>query len=169
MKAADWGVLILTFFTGVAVGFFVYFTGFRAIDEKITITPAKADFEITVSAYGGCAMLGTCPSYRLSSDQTYTFIAGGVSDEPVEPQTGILEKADVQTLTSLLANTDLKKQSQPLSADMCDSYIDGIDMTYVIDCKGVLYTLDTCTTAVDVDSSLVEYLDDFMEVFVQAI
>ncbi len=154
----------MTFVAGVAVGIFVYFTGFKSIDQKLVFTPTQSDFEIIVSHYGRCAEITIgCPSYRISSEGQYTFIDGNMN---TKPQSGVLEKSSLVTLESVLVQADLEQQSLEAISPACDAAIGLSDVTYQIRLKNKQYFLDTCSTNVDVDSDLIELLDTYMEEFV---
>lgn len=147
-------VILLTFFTGVAAGSFVYLNGLREYDIDPIKPSLISEFEILVTQYGGCARVSGCSSYRILSDGSYVFVANnGVTNS------GDITDDQLTSLKQTLFDSDLELQSLPVASEFCESWIDGVDTTYTITRDKVTYTLDTCTTAVNVDSDLIELLD----------
>ena len=154
MKIGDWLVVLLTFFTGVAAGSFVYLSGFKEIDIDPVKPSVISAFEIIVTQTGGCLRGDGCSSYRILSDGNYVLIAGSG-----ETTGGLLAEDQLNSLKKTLAETDLEQQSLKVEPDFCEAWVDGIDTSYQITRDKITYELDTCGTAVDVDSDLIELLD----------
>ena len=161
---SDLVVLLMTFVTGILAGSYIYFTGFREIDfEPREPQAAPSSFSIAVSMYGGCAMVGICPSYRFDETgafQLFTDTRSGVE----ERLSGQVPQEWLQRVESALATIDLQAQSTPQEYESCAAWLDGIDFEYNITVAGEQFRLDTCGTAVDVDNELIETLDELFEV-----
>lgn len=151
----DLMVLFMTFLAGVLAGSFIYFTGFREIDVDPVNPSTVSEYEIVVTEYGGCSMGDGCRSYRLASDGTLLFIEA--SGDVLEFE---LTERQQETLTEALVAADLEAQAAPIEPDFCESWVDGVDIEYAITRESTYYLLDTCTTATDVDDTLIEFLDD---------
>lgn len=152
-------ILLLTLAVGFAAGSYIYFIGFREIDIDPVNPRSINQFEIAVSTYGGCQVLGQCRAYRLLPSGEYVSVVGE------ESVTGTLDEDDLTALKQALVEADLTAMATVTEPEFCESWVDGIDIEYDITLEGASYQLDTCGTTVDVDDELIETLDELLARF----
>lgn len=166
MKGQDIVTLTLTFFMGFAAGIYLYFTGFAP--QFLTFTgltqESYASLAIVGERYGGCERTQACGSFQLLEDGTYNYV-GGSFGSGVRPVSGTVPRNVLRAVASALSKQTLEQASQPAPADMCASYVDGVDVVYEITYEGVVYDLDTCGTALVDNAEMSEALDNLWKYF----
>jgi hypothetical protein len=167
MKKQDWLNILFTFIVGVFVGFYVYVTGFAPTVEKIetTVEEIGETLIVTGEAYGGCDRVQTCPSFNIADDGTYRYSYTPRGATTPVLREGALPLSIQRNLKKYATKDTLEQFSKPVDPVMCESYVDGIDVRYVIELEGELYTLDSCGTNVDVDSKLWQTLSGLWSYF----
>jgi hypothetical protein len=147
--------MFLTFFTGVMIGVYTYFTGFAPVERTVTtaVEERQDTFTIISNAYGSCDATGTCPQFRIddTGEYRYFFYPGG-SGRVL--RSGEASRRVVGELEEVLRVSALRAQSQPTTPALCNSYTEGIDVRYEITLNDAEYTLDSCGTTVDPASEL---------------
>lgn len=166
MKGQDIVTLILTFCMGFAAGVYLYFTGFAPQFLSLTgfTQEEYAELSIVSEQYGGCDRLQACGSFQLLADGTYSYVAGsfGTGERPVS---GTIPRGLMQQLQSALDEEALLRAREPMTMEMCDSYVDGVDAVYEITYEGDIYNLDTCGTALINKPALRTALDNLWMYF----
>ena len=146
--------IVATFLFGFFVGVYLYITGFAGLVTRIGVQDVSDVAELTIisDAYGGCK--DTCPSFQVTNDGSYSYLhTTSVSVGQVMDQGTLPRKVRAELRTYLIAS-ELKKQSEEIEPSECNSYLDGIDVTYNVTLDGVGYTLDSCKTNVDGTSKM---------------
>jgi len=151
--------ILITFTVGLVAGGYLYLTGFVPTVARIEVPAVvKVDEFVVVSeVYGSCG--DDCPSFQVLSDGSYRyFYSTPLSDEQIL-QTGDLPSGLRRDLQRTLLAQQLEAQSQETTPALCDSFSDGIDVSYVVTLNTQEYQLNTCGTAVDVDTAMWQNLD----------
>lgn len=146
--------ILITLLMGMLAGAYLYVSGFASTYNQLEDGGAKAAAVFTLQAeqFGGCGMVGTCPSFQLIADRTYRYIPGAGDVEVYE---GKLSKKVFDQLGEMLLAADFSALNQPGST--CRAAFDGTDYQYEIIADGVLYELNTCNTQFT-ESALDEHL-----------
>ena len=155
------GALILTFVFGLFSGVYLYLVGFATWFSGSQVIDVEESSLLTIiaDAYGGCR--NQCPSYQVLNDGSYRFIYY-LDGQMVEKEGELSSKLQKQ-LGSVLSAPALRKQSLVTEPESCESYRDGMDVTYDITFKGQGYFLDSCGTSVDRNSALWLTLSDIWQ------
>lgn len=165
MKKADMLSLLVTFCVGFFVGGFLYITEV-APTATVSAVPSKeavASFSITSEVYGGCR--DACPSFRVENDGSYRyFYSPIVGEEPVSRKGSLPSKLQKE-LHKVLVPAQLTAQAKPKQPVVCNSYTDGIDVSYEIEIDGNKYKLNSCGTTVDGNSALWKKLGEVWDYF----
>lgn len=155
-------ILFSTFFIGVLSGVYVYFISqpseplfdFGGNNEAIT-----RGFEIIATAYGGCQMLGDCPSYRIGDDASYRYLISSRtgSDELYE---GMLSSSDFTALKRALSGINFEAVEQSTFSGSCPAAYDGPAYIFEIIIGGERYIIDTCEQDTE-DTRLFPVLEEY--------
>lgn len=161
MHKKDWVLFIGTFVVGILTGMYLYFTTFVPAyianpDINKLVEESRSDLQITAEAYGGCTRLG-CPSFSITGDRHYRYSSGVVRNVSANIETGDLPRALFAKLEEVVAEADLVAMASPASKQ-CTSWVDGVDIRYVIVIDGITHELDTCTTRFEPSSELGQWL-----------
>lgn len=154
-----------TFVIGFFAGVFIFFSS-RGEVEVTTGTDFSGDFAITADAYGGCQMLGACPSYRIEGSGDYMYIQTS-RESGVERFEDELTRDEVRELESLIAEEDLAALEDTVFTGTCPSAFDGLGYTFVITTEDAEYEIDTCEQdagSSDLVDTLIDYFRDFERV-----
>jgi hypothetical protein len=154
MKRQDILNILFTFVIGVVVGVYVFFAGFAPTADRIetAVEDIGQSLVVTGEAYGGCDRAGACPSFNIANngDYRYVFTPRGANEAVLLEGTLPL---DIQRQMKRSLQPDVLRQfSVSIDPIMCDSYVDGIDVRYIIELNDEMYEVDSCGTAVDGDS-----------------
>lgn len=152
MSRQDKLSILITFLVGFFVGGYFYLSNFAFLLSKVTVpeidsVAEPASFIIVSDVYGGCR--SACPSFRLLSDGTFRYIFTPEAGADQVIRQGVVPTAFVEELRAILTPAALTRESRLIEPAFCNSYVDGIDVSYDITLNGELYTLDSCGTAVD--------------------
>jgi hypothetical protein len=160
MKRQDLLNMLFTFVVGVFVGVYVFFAGFAPTTQQIgdTVEDIGQSLVITGEAYGGCDRPGTCPSFNIADNGDYRYFYTPRSATSQVLREGSLPLAIQQQLKRYGTVGALEQFSAPVNPVMCESYVDGIDVRYIIELEGAVYVLDSCGTDVDAATQLWETL-----------
>lgn len=160
--------IMITFSVGVVAGMYIYVVGFVPRVEQFQdyIEPPEQALAIVGEQYGGFRG-GEAPSFQITADNTYRFIAPAPFGVVVEPVQGELDVAWRRPLRPYLNADTLTAAAAPRSGD-CASFVDGIDYRYRITLDGLVYELDTCTTALLDNAPLAAALANLWNYFVVA-
>lgn len=140
-------VLLSTFVMGILSGVFVYFIS--SLDGPILSFGGDgggrggSTFAVTADAYGGCQMLGSCPSYRITSDGSYIYLISH-RDARDERYAGSLSSSVRNRLRDAIEDTSFVAVMDS-TATSCEAARDGISYRYDITISDAIYTIDTCT------------------------
>jgi len=151
--------LVTTFLVGFITGSYIYFVTEDTLPDFFAGTDVP-DFEIIGDAYGGCQMLGACPSFMIQDDGTYVHLLPqrGGSPTRTEERLSSGERGDIR---ALLRETDLARIEASSFTGTCPIAFDGLAYRYEIYVGETRYRLDTCRH--DVKGDLFEYLTHYFE------
>ena len=171
MTTRDWFLFISTLVIGMFTGLYLYFTTYvpayisNPIMQDLVTEEAPA-WRATVTAYGGCQMMGECPRYEVQADGSVRYQVPALRGEAVVIEETTLPATLVRQLDTALSETDLIAASRA-TEKTCAHWSDGIDYEIAVDTATGSYMLDTCDTALTQTSSLTNafrdvfaYLDD---------
>jgi len=148
MKPDEKIVVFLTFLTGMFAGVFLYLSVYAPQYETQPV-PERSALTIVGEQYGGCARgPNDCPSFRLTGDRSYQYLATGEREE------GTLPRQITTPIFSAITTFRLQSLAAPVERDDCTSFVDGIDYRYEVTFENTRYTLDTCRTSFSRDSEL---------------
>jgi hypothetical protein len=154
MKRQDVLSILITFVVGFFAGGYLYTTHFSKLvsPDSVQSRDEISEFSIVSKTYGGCRDL--CSAFQISADGSYRYQFTREAGGEKEILTGVIPRNVLQDIKQRLDVDELVAQSQPINPVRCNSYGDGIDVSYTIAFEGAEYTLDSCGTAVDGDSEL---------------
>lgn len=154
----------ITFVIGLIGGFYFFLTGYAPYVEEIKEVVFTDDQDnvkslvIIGKQYGGCDIINQCASFQLEYDGSYSYLTSPVSEGAV-PEQGILSKAILGKVRTVIVPSTLYLASAVMIANECVSYVDGIDYSYEIIRGGELFVLDTCTTDLNKYPEILETLN----------
>lgn len=159
-------VMMVTFAVGFAAGFYFYTTAFAPQFDELTgqTDEGYADFVIEGSQYGG-DRAGTAPSFQLLENGSFKYLPYVIEGDVVDATEGTLPRALLTEVKQVLTKEALEIAGGTVVRGDCLSYVDGLDYSYQITLDSVRYTLDTCTTALTVDSLVNATLDKIWNYF----
>ena len=155
MTRRDIITIIVTFVGGIIIGVYLFFSGFLQTfnSEPNVQTQVEADsFSLVAEVYGGCR--DTCPSFQILSDGTYRYLFTPSAGEDQIIRDGTLPRNIRKNINNYMLNNQLVIQSGEVQPAVCNSYTDGIDIKYTVVLNEQEYILDTCGTAIDIESQL---------------
>lgn len=150
--------LVMGFFTGV----YVYFLTRTQVEEPID-QPTRDGFIIVADVYGGCELLGTCPSYRIDEDGDYMYVVRERGSEDLRFEDSLSEQRRDE-LEALLRSTDFESIEDSEFQGTCPVAFDGPAYVYTIEYEGEDHDIDTCIEDVG-GVELFETLADQFEIF----
>lgn len=172
MELKDWILLIGTFVIGVCTGVYLHFSIFvpeYVVNEDLSKLQqaAESDFQIVAQMYGGCQMMGTCPSFQLSGNRVYKYVPQTDRGEVAAVYEGKLPRVLMTQIEAAWIVANPEDVTAAISKEWCAHWSDGIDYEYIITDTDGTYILDTCYTDLAPDSDLAaalqsvfRYLDD---------
>ncbi len=150
MRGTDLVLVVLTFFTGVFFGAYLYITvyapEYRESDAPVAVEDTA--FSLMGQQYGGCdRLLQVCDSFTLEEDRSYTFAAGYVPSEPAPKDvTGRLDRETFDALIAAVTETNLALLEDEREEAACASAADANDYRYRLIYEGEEFFFDTCST-----------------------
>ncbi|MBP6924724.1 MAG: hypothetical protein KBC62_04380 [Candidatus Pacebacteria bacterium] len=154
MRKQDMISILITFVVGFIAGGYLYLTHFSKLvaPDSVDTQEEQSEFQIVSQAYGQCG--DSCPSFQIANNGTYRYQY--LPSEGAEKQfkTGTIPFNITNDIKDTLDVDELVQQSQPVEPANCNSYNNGIDVSYTITYEGAEYTLDSCGTAVNGNSEL---------------
>ena len=161
MKRDDWMLLTLTFLTGLAIGMYVYIAAFKPTytPETLSNTEAEAgEWSMISRKRSDDYDTGYIqPSFRLLADGSYTYLAGGQSNDALEPREGKVSGSRMRQLRNF--DDSLENYIEPSNTGVCASSQGGYDYEYRFTKNGTLLLLDTCNTTLGQNTSLAQVLE----------
>jgi len=159
MTASDIFLIVSTMIIGGLCGAWLYQTAFvpeYVENQEIAEIKDEQARQLTVFAeqYGGCNMIGSCPSFSLKANREYRYERDG------ELFQGKLPRELFKDLKRTLGEEKLKNYttSVPEQQRNCTFYADGIDYSYDISIQDTAYAIDTCDTQFSNQTALGEAL-----------
>lgn len=146
---------------GMFAGGYLYLTVFAPTYESDIGTTEAIDANaivINAQMYGGCDRTGSCASFRLIDDRSYTYLSYPESDVVK----GKLPSDISEAIFDVVGTNTFFNDTQSISPEFCDSYVDGVDYTYTVSLADEVYVLDSCTTAF---SNNTAFQDAFLDVW----
>jgi len=146
MKGSDYALLVLTFFSGVFVGAYLYIMVFApAYSEKPDIfNVEETDFLLRGEMYGGCESNPTgCSSFSLKANREYEYTTES-DNKPVAKGKVTVEVFDELKTVITASNLEaLEAVSLP-----CSSQNEATQFRYLLIVGGKDYSLETCVQEV---------------------
>lgn len=156
-------IILSTFIIGMCAGAYIFIAS-REEDPLFDFSDTETQsFEIIADAYGGCARGGSCASYRIAEDGSYTYLVPSRDGEPLRTS-GALAKDELQALKRLVGSTDLSTLEISTFTGSCPIMYDGLGFTYAIQTDEESYTFDTCEQALG-EERLFEILEEYFTTF----
>lgn len=154
MRRQDMISILITFVVGFFAGGYLYLTHFSKLVNPVLVETAEeqSEFQIVSEAYGRCG--NDCPSFIISHDGAYRYQYAPSAGADKEFKTGTIPFNITRDIKRSLDVDELVMQSQQVQPTDCNSYSDGIDVSYTVTYEGAQYTLDSCGTAVNANSEL---------------
>lgn len=150
MTTQDWFMFILTFLTGIFIGFYVYVSFFKpnyTPDDLASSESSASEFSVIGKQYGGSEGPEYIhPSFRLLPDASFVYVPGGTSESSLEQQSGKVSGQLVRSLRTMAMEETLEQLSNRVVKENCRLYDGGIEYLYRITLDNVEYELDTCGT-----------------------
>ena len=157
-------VLLFTFVVGLFTGIYAFFVTSGPRDVEIEEPVVTEDsFEIVADMYGGCQMLGMCPSYRVTETGEYTYIVH-MRDGEDQRFEGTLSETQLEDLVVLIEETDLEELEDTIFEGACPAAFDDAAYTYAIVTNGGAYDFDTCAEDI-FGVPLFVTLENYFEIF----
>lgn len=161
MDATDWFLIILTFFTGLLIGAFLYVSVFKPTyaPEDLNIVEDEAmEFSVAGRSYGGIRTGFIHPSFRVLEDGSFIYVTGAAEGVEANTYEAVLPPALTNDLVGAVRRANLSLFEESAEKD-CRIAVDGVDYRYQVILAGETYLLDTCTTALPYESELNESLE----------
>ncbi len=153
---------LFTFFIGLLAGGYLYVSGAAGFFANLEVKEEAelTTFTIVGNRYGGCMTSSSCPSFRVLADGSYVYIYSPAVGQASVRREGVLSFGLLRDLQKILTPRSLTRQSQAApEGKTCASFTDGIDALYEIKAGGASYVIDTCTTNIDEESSVIKVLE----------
>ncbi len=146
MRGTDLVLIVLTFFTGVFCGAYLYITVF-APEYRVEDSPLSVEdtsFAVMGQQYGECdETLAVCDSFTLLEDRGYTFASGYVPSEPApKDATGKLNRETYDALLEKVAAANLP--SLEIESESCEAVETSDAYRYRVIYEGEEFFFDTC-------------------------
>lgn len=160
-----WLVLAATFIVGFVAGMYVYFIAAHTPPESTDPVGVgqREGFEVIADAYGGCQMLGQCPSYRIDETGNYDYLYTKADGE-TERESDMLSQNRRTQLQTQIENADLAALETTEFVGTCPAAYDGAAYTFEIIRDKERYAFDTCEEDL-ASSELFALLIDYFEIF----
>lgn len=156
-------IILSTFVIGMCAGAYIFIAS-REEDPLFDFNHTETQsFEVVADAYGGCMRSGSCASYRIAEDGSYTYLVPVRDGEPLR-DTGTLANDEFAALKRLVQTADLGAIETSTFAGSCPITYDGLGYTYTIQTKEESYTLDTCKQELE-GERLFEILEEYFTTF----
>jgi hypothetical protein len=165
MRREDILSVLLTFLVGVIAGGYFYISNAAGLLTKLETPDVEkvSEFVIVADVYGGCR--STCPSFQVQNDASYRYLyTPGVGAEKIIRQ-GQISRELMTQLRKVITKETLMQQATKIQPAVCNSYTDGLDITYEISLDGEVFVLNSCGTDVDSDSALWQTLGGVWDFF----
>lgn len=152
---------------GMGIGVYVYFSGYAPATATISekVDNLSDTLVVVGEAYGGCQLGGFCPSFQVADDGSYRYfyMPTGASEQ-------VLREGEIPNdlhaqLRRVLTATELQVSSRRIEPAMCESYVDGIDVTYRVTLNETDYELDSCGTDVNGEGAMWQTLGQVWNYF----
>jgi hypothetical protein len=159
--------IAITFVIGLIAGSYLYLTGFATTFELPEVDDSEiyAGLVITGDFYGVCDVDDACISFQLLENGGYRVIVGNRENDLIKE--GVLPRGIRLELEKSLDKESLAEFSKSLTVSSCNFDIETENnYSFTISLDETEYTLDTCETAIDYESSawasLVKLLNYFI-------
>ncbi|MCB9811927.1 hypothetical protein H6783_03360 [Candidatus Nomurabacteria bacterium] len=163
MTGKEWFLFIMTFLTGLFLGFYVYVMFFKPhyLPEDLGgDETTAAEFSVVAKAYGGSEGPEYIhPSFRLLGDGEYVYVAGGTGTDALEERHGTLPRAYMNELQRLATAEKLAYFAEDRERTDCRLFSGGVDHVYRFTVHNTDYTLDTCGTALMYEDELAQLME----------
>ncbi len=165
MRRQDMTSILITFVVGFFAGGYLYLTHFSKLlaPDNVQSQEEISEFQVVSEAYGRCG--DSCPSFQITNDGSYRYQYVTAAGAERQFKTGTMPFNITRNIKNSIDVDDLVRQSQPVEPANCNSYNDGIDVSYTITYDGAEYVLDSCGTAVDGNGELWESLSETWSYF----
>ena len=160
-------IMIVTFVVAVFAGFYLYLTAFAPQFEELAGQTEEVyeDFVLEGTQYGGDRLGGTPPSFQVLENGTYRYLPYTLEGAVVDAREGTVPRSLLNEVKNELTEEVLVTAATIVTRGDCMSYVDGLDYNYSVTVNGENYTLDTCTTNLQVGGTLSITLDKLWNYF----
>jgi hypothetical protein len=135
-------LIAITFVVGIISGVYVYFLTRGESNEPLEDPQAESVYEVIVTTYGGCELLG-CSSIRFLDDGSYVYLVSDGSDS-FKRYEDVISKRQSEELALRIDETPFKKLMKTTYDGTCPSAYDGLAYRFTIRYKEEVYDLDSC-------------------------
>jgi len=166
MKKQDILSILITFVVGMVAGAYLFFTGFapQFLAHNGATDTTYSEFTLTGETYGSCSRTGSCPSFQILSDGSFSYLSSTIFTGTATIE-GNLPGTLLNELRLKFTLTALENGSRSVKVASCASYVDGLDYRYEVILESVVYDLDTCGKNFSVNSELGVTLDKLWNYF----
>jgi hypothetical protein len=155
MNGKEIASIAVTALVGFLFGIYIYFFGFlEVVEPQRPVQATASEFSIVSQVYGGCDMTSACPSFQILGDGSYRYLYTPAVGEEQVIRDGSIPRVLQRRIERTVSGTELEVQSKDIQPSFCNSYTDGIDITYRITINKEEYILDSCGTNIDPGSAL---------------
>ncbi len=154
LKKNDLIGMIITAVVGFSSGVFLYVIHFSKLAEPDPVAEQEdvLEFSVIGEVYGGCT--DACPRFRVENNGAYIYRFTRDRLEGELVREGFIPLSIKRSLQTVAKPADLLTQSEGSLRSDCPSSSGGVDFRYRVTVEGIDYTLDSCTTAVDMSADL---------------
>jgi hypothetical protein len=158
-------LLVTTFIIGGVAGWYLYITAFAPqFDHLVGQTESVyEDLVVIGEQYGNTQ--GVTPSFQVLKDGSFNYVTyTAVSGEAVHRE-GALPRSLWSAVKTDLGRAKLETLSKPVPEVTCARTAGGANYSYDVTLNSVVYTLNTCTSALSRDQAAISTLDKLWTYF----
>lgn len=148
--ASTFFLLVVTFLFGFVTGVVIFLMSNTGKEGDGALEEETEVMVITANMYGGCERFsaGSCPSYRIRADGTYTFIRTSINGE-LEQFRDELSSTERTNLRNVVRDTNFETILRSTYTGSCPVFVDGVAFQYEIEYEGKSYALDSCKQSLE--------------------
>ncbi len=154
MEKDDLVTILITVVVGFIGGGYLYVAHFTKLygRDEVDTQAEQQQFTLLGEAYGSCG--DNCPAFQVKNDGSYRYRYFTEAGQPPTIREGTLPLSEQRALKRALDETELRRQSEVISTEACNSATGGIDIRYNVTYQSQQYRIDSCGTDVDSEGDL---------------